>query len=71
VALKKIFFLFLFPYFFSRLSGERHYYLVQLQTAVAFIDHMDAASLTMDPVYLFPLFFFISLSTIWMRRREP
>jgi hydroxypyruvate isomerase len=33
----------------SRLSGERHYYLVQLQTAVAFIDHMDAQSLTIDP----------------------
>ena len=49
----------------SRLSGERHYYLVQLQvrvstllpqlgesclqTAVAFIDHMDAASITINP----------------------
>eukprot|EP00293_Proteomonas_sulcata_P009259 CAMPEP_0184314058 /NCGR_PEP_ID=MMETSP1049-20130417/70747_1 /TAXON_ID=77928 /ORGANISM="Proteomonas sulcata, Strain CCMP704" /LENGTH=218 /DNA_ID=CAMNT_0026631773 /DNA_START=144 /DNA_END=797 /DNA_ORIENTATION=- len=33
----------------SRLGGERHYYLVQLQTAVAFIEHMDGASLTIDP----------------------
>jgi len=38
--------LFRFP---KRFGGERQYYLVQLQTAVAFIDNLDAASLSMDP----------------------
>mmetsp|Transcript_22578 Transcript_22578/g.55671 ORF Transcript_22578/g.55671 Transcript_22578/m.55671 type:complete len:514 (+) Transcript_22578:83-1624(+) len=32
----------------SRLSGERHYYLVQFQTAVTFIDNLDHRSLTID-----------------------
>eukprot|EP00287_Rhodomonas_sp_CCMP768_P003025 CAMPEP_0196738342 /NCGR_PEP_ID=MMETSP1091-20130531/15759_1 /TAXON_ID=302021 /ORGANISM="Rhodomonas sp., Strain CCMP768" /LENGTH=534 /DNA_ID=CAMNT_0042082305 /DNA_START=186 /DNA_END=1787 /DNA_ORIENTATION=+ len=32
----------------SQLAGERHYYLVQLQTAVAFIEHMDGAAVSMD-----------------------
>jgi hypothetical protein len=37
--------LFRFP---KRFGGERQYYLVQLQTAVAFIDNLDAASLSME-----------------------
>jgi len=32
----------------SRLNGERHYYLVQAQTAVTFLHHADATSLTID-----------------------
>ena len=32
-----------------RLSGERHYYLVQLQTAAAFIENLDPAALTIEP----------------------
>jgi hypothetical protein len=31
-----------------RLGGERHYYLVQLQTAVTFIQHLDHRSVTID-----------------------
>eukprot|EP00961_Rhodomonas_salina_P093875 1262874-Rhodomonas_salina.3 len=32
----------------AQLCGERHYYLVQLQTAVAFLEHMDGAAVSME-----------------------